>query len=115
MNLRSRNPEAGFTLLEIMIVVAIIGLIVGLAVPNFLKSRNHARQQICIENLSQIETAKQVWGAEMAKKDGDIPTEADLIGPSSYIKKMPNCPSGGTYTFQAIGASATCNIVGHSY
>lgn len=115
MTISSRPGRSGFTLLEIMIVVAIIGLIVGLAIPNFLKSRNLARQQLCIENLSQLEAAKQLWGVEHGKKDGDIPSEADIIGENAYIKKMPTCASGGTYNLQPIGTSATCNIAGHSY
>jgi prepilin-type N-terminal cleavage/methylation domain-containing protein len=105
----------GFTLLEILIVVAILGILVALAMPNFLKSRTQARKQTCIENISQIETAKQLWGVEKGKVDGDTPTEADLVGDSGYIKKMPVCAGGGEYRFNAIGATATCNIEGHSY
>ena len=111
---RFRACRRGFTLLEILIVVTIIGLLVGLALPNFFKTRVRARQQLCIENLSQFESAKQIWGVEHAKKDGDLPTEADLIGPGSYIKFMPDCPAGGTYSFNAIGTVATCTIEGHS-
>jgi prepilin-type N-terminal cleavage/methylation domain-containing protein len=105
----------GFTLLEILIVVAVVGILVALAIPNFMKSRNHARKQTCIENLSQIESAKQIWGVENAKKDGDIPSEADLVGSGRYIKQMPLCAAGGTYSFNAIGATATCTVAGHSY
>jgi prepilin-type N-terminal cleavage/methylation domain-containing protein len=110
-----RSIRRGFTILEILIVVAVIGILVALAIPNFLKSRTHARKQMCIENLSQIETAKQVWGVEAGRVDGDVPTEADLIGPDRYIKKTPVCAGGGTYSFNAIGATATCTIEGHSY
>ena len=105
----------GFTLLEILIVVAIVGILVGLAIPNFLKSRTQARKQMCIENLSQIESAKQVWGVERGKKEGDIPTETDLIGNDKYIKRMPECAGGGVYDFKSIGTTATCTIEGHSY
>ncbi len=101
-------------MLEIMIVVALIGLLAAIAVPNFLKSRSYAQQQACIENLSQIESAKQIWGTENLKKTGDIPAETDLIGPVLYIKKMPVCPGGGTYDFMAIGQNATCTTLGHT-
>ena len=104
----------GFTLVEMMIVVAILGLIVAIAIPNFLKSRIQARKQVCIETLSQIESAKQLWGLEAGKHEGDAPTRADLIGPTLYLKKDPDCPAGGTYDFQTIGVSATCNIEGHT-
>lgn len=112
--IRFQASRKGFTLLEIMIVVAIMGLLVGMALPAFLKSRTQARKQICIENLAQIESAKQIWGVENAKTDGDTPEEADLIGPASYIKKKPVCPGGGMYDFQSIGRNATCDIEGHA-
>ena len=110
-----RNDQAGFTLLEILIVVGILALIVALAIPNFLKARTSARMQLCIENLSQIESAKQLWGVELGKKDGDAVREADLVGSDLYLKKTPLCPAGGSYDYKTIGATATCNIPGHSY
>ncbi len=106
--------RGGFTLIEIMIVIAILAMIIAIAVPNFLKSRTHARMQVCIENLSQIESAKQLWGLEAGKQDGEVPVESDLVGPSLYIKTMPQCPAGGAYSFNGIGANATCDIPGHS-
>lgn len=109
-----RNSRLGFTLIEIMIVVAIIGLIVAIALPNFMKSRNQARKQVCIENLSQIESAKQLWGVEKGKKEGDVVTQADIVGPLLYMKTPPNCPAGGNYDFTTIGANAKCDIPGHT-
>lgn len=110
MNLSlSNRRRAGFTLVEILIVVAIIGILVAVALPAFMKSRAQARKQVCIENLSQIESAKQQWGLETGKKDGDPPTQADLVGADKYMKKMPECPGGGTYEFQVIGRTATCS------
>ena len=105
----SNRRRAGFTLIEILIVVAIIGIILAVALPAFMKSRAQARKQVCIENLSQLESAKQQWGLETGKKDGDVPNEADLIGDAKYIKKMPQCPGGGTYDLKGIGTTATCS------
>jgi prepilin-type N-terminal cleavage/methylation domain-containing protein len=113
-NPRFHVGRKGFTLVELMIVVAILGIILGLALPNFVKARTRARQQLCIENLSQIESAKQIWGVENAKKDGDVPATSELIGPTLYMKQDPSCPAGGTYSLNAIGANATCTIDGHS-
>jgi prepilin-type N-terminal cleavage/methylation domain-containing protein len=109
-----RAYRRGFTLVEIMIVVTIFGILLGLALPNFLKSRTRARQQLCIENLSQIESAKQIWGVENGKTTGDVPTETDLVGAGSYIKLPPDCPARGVYNYNAIGTNATCTIDGHS-
>jgi prepilin-type N-terminal cleavage/methylation domain-containing protein len=110
---RFRTKAHGFTLVEILIVVAIMGLLVGIAVPNFVKTRTLAQKNVCIENLTQIESAKQVWGLEASKKTGDPATEEDLIGPTLYIRLMPECPSGGEYDFESIGTPATCTRAGH--
>lgn len=113
MRITLRNHQRGFTLLEIMIVVAILGLLVAVAMPSFLKTRTQARKQICVENLSQIESAKQIWGMENQKKNGDVPEMSDLVGANLYIKKEPECPASGTYDLKEIGASPTCTIEGH--
>jgi len=110
---RFQSKAHGFTLVEIMIVVAIMGLLVGIAVPNFVKSRTLAQKNVCIENLTQIESAKQVWALESSKKEGDPAAEVDLIGPTLYIKLMPECPAGGGYDFKVIGTPASCNQPGH--
>jgi|SRR3954470_24410231 prepilin-type N-terminal cleavage/methylation domain-containing protein len=107
------TARGGFTLVEIMIVVAIIGVLIAIAVPNFVKTRTQARKQLCIENLAQFESAKQIWGVEHGKKDGDVVTEPDLIGPTLYIKEMPACPAGGSYDLRTIGRNATCSEDGH--
>lgn len=109
-----RRSTHAFTLIEIMIVVAIIGLVTAIAIPNFMKTRTVARTQVCIENLAQIESAKQIWGVENAKKNGDAVTPEDIVGPTLFIRKMPQCPAGGNYTFGAIGVHPICTEPGHT-
>ena len=111
MKLRPKR-QAGFTLVEILIVVAIIGLLAAVAIPNMIKARNQAQTQSCIANLKTIDGAKQQWGLENRKATTDVPTTTEV---AAYLKatELPLCPGGGTYTLNTIGANTTCTIPGH--
>src|SRR5438067_424259 len=101
MKIRQPSPKAAFTLVEIMIVVAIIGLLASIAIPNFVKARNTAQTQACITNLRQIEGAINAWALENKKQDNDTVTLDNLKGTgqgTSYIKldgkgEIPGCPA----------------------
>jgi prepilin-type N-terminal cleavage/methylation domain-containing protein len=97
----------GFTLVEIMIVVAIIGLLAAIAIPNFVKARETAQKNACIGNLKQIQGAVQVWAIDQNKTGTDTPTTGDLV--TNYIKKWPTCPKSGTvYVSPAVSADPVC-------
>jgi prepilin-type N-terminal cleavage/methylation domain-containing protein len=102
----------GFTLVEIMIVVAIIALLAAIAIPSFLKSRQESRRSTCINNLRLLVHAKQQWATKEQKQQTDTPADTDL-GP--YLKNgYPSCPSGGSYTIGAVSANPTCDQAEHA-
>ena len=102
-----------------MIVVALIGLLAALAIPNFVKSRSRGQQNVCINNLRQIDSAKQQWALEYHQPGGVTPTETD-IGP--YLQRNGSttnvvCPTGGptatfatSYNINEVTNQPTCQI-----
>lgn len=101
----------GFTLVEILIVVAIIGILISIAIPGFLRARENSRGRACQENLSKIDGAVEQWALETNTSNGaDAPDLASLCGATLYIKREPSCPSGGTYDTATVGGTPTCTI-----
>jgi len=109
------NRRAGFTLVEIMIVVAIIGLLAAIAIPNFIKARQASQKAACVANLRTIDGAKATWALEQRKNNADTPTDTDLFGAATYIREKPGCPSGGTYSLNQVDAKPTCTIPDHAF
>ncbi len=89
----NQNGNGGFTLVEIMIVVAIIGLLAAIAIPNFVKARNTAQANACVSNMKQIDGAIDLFALENNKIDGDPITRENI---KTYIKgnEVPVCPAG---------------------
>ena len=96
----------GFTLVEIMIVVAIIGLLAAIAIPNFVKARTTAQTNACIANLKQIEGAQQVALLDGAAANVSSLTWAILS--NDYIKSQPHCPSDKTVNYTVTTDPPTC-------
>jgi prepilin-type N-terminal cleavage/methylation domain-containing protein len=106
----STSRKSGFTLVEIMIVVAIIGLLAAIAIPNFVKARTASQKNACIANLKQIQGAKATWALENKKVDTDTPADTDLFGNTQYIRTKPQCPGGGTYTLNNVATDPACSL-----
>ena len=108
----TKKHTAGFTLVEIMIVVVIIGFISAIASVSYVKSNQTSKVTVCVANLEKIDAAIDMWVLE-----NHIPAGADISGSeeeiySTYIKgSKPRCPAGGEYTLHTVGTKpqVTCS------
>jgi prepilin-type N-terminal cleavage/methylation domain-containing protein len=112
LNLPQRG---GFTLVEIMIVVAVIGLLAAIAIPNFVRARNTTQRRLCVSHLRDIDGAKHQWALENGKSDAATPIQDDV---RVYIRgeRFPACPTGGAYTIGSMTTDPACSksAAGHT-
>lgn len=112
--MRQEGNKKGFTLVEIMIVAAIVGIVSSIAIPSFNKVRTDTRAKACLNNLRQMETAKQQAAMDNGWGENDGP--GTIGNPyyrntcSSYIKggERPVCPTGANCYYNALNQAATC-------
>ncbi len=103
-----RNMRRAFTLVEIMIVVLIIGILMAIAVPNFIQARQTSRMNSCIANLKQIDSAKEQYAMVAKLSTGATVLSTDIA--PTYIKSYPSCPGGGAYTINTVGTNPVCSL-----
>ena len=115
---QNKSRKQGFTLVEIMIVVAIIGLLAAIAIPNFVRARTTSQQNACINNLRQIDGAKQQWALENKAGTNATPGDTDI---QPYMGRgvngtLPSCPSDSSsgfdtsYTINNVQVPPACLI-----
>lgn len=109
--MRTRR-KAGFTLIEIMITVAIIGLLAVIALPSFFNARVRSQRSVCIDHLRQISGAKDQYALF---NNGAAPGSIGDLVPQ-ILRKEPTCPAGGKYTIGALHEDPSCNMsaLGHT-
>jgi prepilin-type N-terminal cleavage/methylation domain-containing protein len=112
---RTKVGLGGFTLVEIMIVIAIIGLLCAIAIPNYVRARANSQASACINNLRQLANAADQFALEHGETTGDTINYPNDVTP--YIKlnsanAIPACPAGGTYSLQTLGSvpQAVCSL-----
>lgn len=104
-----RKNRLGFSILEIMIVVTIIGFLAGLGIPSFMKARAKAQTTRCIDNLRLLNASMDQWAVENYANNGDPCNESDLA--PFFKRELPKCPGGGTYpTPWTVGDDPTCTL-----
>ncbi len=113
--------KKGFTLVEIMIVVAIIGLLAAIAIPSFMRARTRSQQNACINNLRQIDSGKEQCGMELGLTNLAVITWSQIIGAEAFVKSFPLCPASTTdapseaqsefnYNLLMLGSNSLCRI-----
>ena len=108
-----RSGTSGWTLIEIMITVALIGFLAAIAIPNFIHARSTSAEKACLNNLRQIDAGAQQWAAENNKQNSDPYTLNDI---KLYLQRsiIPECPAGGQYGPNfTVGGAPTCTVIGH--
>lgn len=106
MNTFNKKRGNGFTLIELMIVIAIIGILAAIAVPNFNRARSQAKKKACVSNMKTIEGAVELYLMEKNVGNGQN-VDIKTLKSEGYLKTEPICPSNGQYDIKVNAASGT--------
>jgi hypothetical protein len=104
------NGSQSYASSVLLPAVAVPAMLAAIAVPNFVKARTTSQQNACINNLRQLDAAKNQWALENAKPASAVPTKSDLL---PYLRSWPACPQGGSYTLNPVDQTPACSIPNH--
>ena len=110
MKRSTRKVRRGFSLVEIMIVVLIMGVLLNIALPNFARARETSRAKACQSNLKQTAGAKEMWALATNQPATATPSWSQLAGPGLFLRSRPQCPNGGIYLLRDLNNIPTCSI-----
>jgi prepilin-type N-terminal cleavage/methylation domain-containing protein len=109
------TERAGFTLVELMIVVGIVSMLAAIAIPSFVRARTQSQAKACINNLRQIDNASQEWALDNRQAPTATVAFTDI---QSYLKNAVTCPAAGdggtfanSYTLTTISNKPTCQVL----
>ena len=90
----------------------VIPMLAAIAIPNFVRARDTAQRNVCINNLRMIDSAKQQWALDNKKEDTAVPAQSDVVR-FLINQRFPVCPAGGAYTISPVGERPVCSIPNH--
>ena len=106
------SHRLGFTLVEVLIVTLIMGVLLSIAMPQFIRARENSGTTGCKFNLKELQGAKERWAMDNNRPAEDTPTMSDLVVPGVYLKNTPMCPAGGAYDIGRLNQRPECSLGG---